>query len=54
MSALTLRVLLDPLLDTRPSGTRRSAVSLAREIVRRESMADLLARDPGAGADTTS
>lgn len=32
---LTLRLLLDPLLDTRPTGTRRAAVSLGREIVRR-------------------
>lgn len=31
----TLRLLLDPLLDARPSGTRRTAVSLAREVVRR-------------------
>lgn len=32
----TLRLLLDPLLDGRPTGTRRAAVSLAREIVRRK------------------
>lgn len=31
----TLRLLLDPLLDVRPTGTRRSTVSLAREVVRR-------------------